>query len=154
RVMRHLRLRKQALTQPHLCLQIRSNKMVHKGNALNARKGWAVASLFRRAQENVISVKSQIKQRKELKTFLARGGLFALLLLSTHPSFAAGGDLLASQDATVTSTFGHGSSLEKYFYFGEIIMALFTYIRARSPLVFVGLIIVIIFTRVGFALAG
>jgi hypothetical protein len=33
-------------------------------------------------------------------------------------------------------------------------MALFTYIRARSPLVFVGLIIVIIFTRVGFALAG
>lgn len=128
--------------------------MVHKGNALNARKGWAVASLFRRAQENVISVKSQIKQREKLKTFLACGGLFALLLLSTHPSFAAGSDLLASQDSTVTSTFGHGSSMEKYFYYGEIIAALFLYIKSRSPMVFMGFLAVVIFTRVCFAIAG
>ncbi|EOG8758360.1 TPA: hypothetical protein JD196_14690 [Cronobacter sakazakii] len=27
----------------------------------------------------------------------------------------------------MSGTFGHGSSLEKYFYYGEIIMAAFTY---------------------------
>ncbi len=63
-------------------------------------------------------------------------------------------DLLSSQDATVSGTFGHGSSLEKYFYYGEIIMAAFTYIKVRSPLVFVGLIMLFVFTRLGFSLAG
>ncbi|EPV5050297.1 hypothetical protein ACV6RK_004086 [Cronobacter malonaticus] len=54
----------------------------------------------------------------------------------------------------MSGTFGHGSSLEKYFYYGEIIMAAFTYIKVRSPLVFVGLIMFLVFTRLGFSLAG
>ncbi|EOL8951290.1 type IV conjugative transfer system pilin TraA, partial [Cronobacter dublinensis] len=154
RVMRHLRLRKQSLTQHHLCLQTRSNNMVHKGNALNARKGWAVASLFHKAKVAAFSVRSRISRQKNFKFALANGGLLAALIIATHPSFAGSTDLLSSQDATVSGTFGHGSSLEKYFYYGEIIMAAFTYIKVRSPLVFVGLIMLLVFTRLGFSLAG
>lgn len=117
--------------------------MSTKGNALNVVKGRAVASLFRKTQEYIL--------RKKL---LRNGGLVLISLMASHAAFAAGGDLLAAQDSTVTDTFGHGSSLEKYFYYAEIIMALFAYIRSRSPMVFVGLVMVIIFTRIGFGLAG
>lgn len=64
------------------------------------------------------------------------------------------GDLLSSQQQTVQNTFGHGSTLEKWFYFAEIIISLFAYFRVRTPMVFMGLIIVIIFTRIGFGIAG
>lgn len=113
------------------------------GNALKVVKGWAVASLFRKPLNFI--------QRKKL---MKHSGLILISLMASHAAFAAGGDLLAAQDSTVTDTFGHGSSLEKYFYYAEIIMALFAYIRSRSPMVFVGLVMVIIFTRIGFGLAG
>ncbi|HCW0180203.1 TPA: conjugal transfer protein TraA [Citrobacter freundii] len=117
--------------------------MFTEDNALKVTKGWAVASLFRKARENI-----------QMRKYLKNGGLILLSLLVTHTAFASGGDLLASQATTVSSTFGHGSSLEKYFYYAEIFIALFLYIKARSPLVFLGLVIVIIFTRMGFAIAG
>ncbi|MBN3262966.1 type IV conjugative transfer system pilin TraA [Pectobacterium brasiliense] len=117
--------------------------MVNTGNALKAEKGRAVASLFRKAR--------LFFQQKKI---VQKGGIAFLALLATHPVLASTGDLLASQDATVTNTFGSGSSLVKWFYIAEIIMALFIYIKARSPLVFVGLVICIIFTRIGFGIAG
>ncbi|VYU36637.1 conjugal transfer protein TraA [Metakosakonia massiliensis] len=117
--------------------------MANAGNALSTRKGWAVASLFCKKSSNV-----------QMKKFIQAGGLIALALLVTHPSFAAGTDLLSSQNTTVNSTFGSGSSLVKWFYISEIIIALFTFIKVRSPLVFVGLVICIIFTRVGFSIAS
>lgn len=117
--------------------------MVNAGNALSTRKGWAVASLFRKNRSNI-----------QMKKFIQAGGLIALALLVTHPAFATGTDLLSSQNTTVNSTFGSGSSLVKWFYISEIIIALFTFIKVRSPLVFVGLVICIIFTRVGFSIAS
>jgi type IV conjugative transfer system pilin TraA len=77
-----------------------------------------------------------------------------LLLLATKMAHATGTDLLSTQNSTVTSTFGSGSSLVKWIYISEIIMGLFIYIKSRSPLVFVGIVICIIFTRIGFAIAS
>lgn len=117
--------------------------MTNAGSALSTRKGWAVASLIKTAYRNF-----------QMKQFLQAGGLIAAALLVTHPAFATGTDLLSSQATTVNSTFGSGSSLVKWFYIAEIIIALFTFIKVRSPLVFVGLVICIIFTRVGFSIAS
>lgn len=117
--------------------------MLTKGSALNVGKGWAVASLFRRAREHI-----------QLKKLMRNGGLILVSLMVAHAAYATSTDLLASQNSTVTSTFGHGSSLEKYFYYGEIIAALFLYIKSRSPAVFIGFLGVVIFTRVCFAIAG
>ena len=85
---------------------------------------------------------------------MRNGGLILVSLMVAHAAYATSTDLLASQNSTVTSTFGHGSSLEKYFYYGEIIAALFLYIKSRSPAVFIGFLGVVIFTRVCFAIAG
>ena len=71
-----------------------------KGNALNVVKGWAVASLFRAAREN-----------RQMKKFLKNGGLILISLMVAHPVLAAGTDLLASQQSTVSSTFGSRSPL-------------------------------------------
>lgn len=77
-------------------------------------------------------------------------------LLAAHPSFAddASGDLLGGQDATVKATFGHGSSLEKYFYIGEVIMAMFAYIKTKNPLIFVGLVLLMLATRIMYGIIG
>jgi len=117
--------------------------MLTKGSALNVGKGWAVASLFRKAREN-----------RKAKFYLKSAGAFLIALMVTHPAFASGTDLLSSQNTTVNSTFGSGSSLVKWFYLAEIIMGLFIYIKARSPLVFVGIVMAIIFTRVAFSIAS
>jgi type IV conjugative transfer system pilin TraA len=116
--------------------------MLTKGSALNVGKGWAVASLFRKAREN-----------RQMKFYLKSAGAFLIALMVTHPAFASGTDLLLTA-TTVNSTFGSGSSLIKWFYIAEIIMGLFIYIKARSPLVFVGIVMAIIFTRVAFGIAS
>lgn len=114
-----------------------------KGSALNIGKGWAVAPLMRKAREN-----------RQLNKFIKNGGLILISLMVAHPVLASGTDLLASQQTTVNSTFGSGSSLIKWFYIAEIVMGLFIYIKARSPLVFVGIVACIIFTRVAFSIAS
>ena len=52
------------------------------------------------------------------------------------------------------SEFGQGSTLEKWFYIAELIISLRLFIKSRSPLGFVGIIFMIIFTRVGFGIIG
>ena len=135
RVNKHLR--------DSLLFTSEKTNMLTKGSALNVGKGWAVASLFRKAREN-----------RQAKFYLKSAGAFLIALMVTHPAFASGTDLLSSQNATVNSTFGSGSSLVKWFYIAEIIMGLFIYIKARSPLVFVGIVMAIIFTRVAFGIAS
>ena len=46
------------------------------------------------------------------------------------------------------------TSIVKWFYIAEIIMGLFIYIKVRSPMVFVGIVMCIIFTRVAFSIAS
>lgn len=117
--------------------------MTRTGNSLHTIKGRAVASFFNRMSINVYKNPAcQIL------------GAFILLILTTQLARATGTDLLASQQTTVSSTFGAGSSIVKWFYIAEIIIALFTYIKVRSPLVFLGLVICIIFTRIAFAIAA
>lgn len=135
RVNKHLR--------DSLLFTSEKTNMLTKGSALNVGKGWAVASLFRKAREN-----------RQTKFYLKSAGAFLIALMATHPAFAGGTDLLSSQNTTVNSTFGSGSSLIKWFYIAEIIMGLFIYIKARSPLVFVGIVMAIIFTRVAFGIAS
>lgn len=117
--------------------------MSTKGNTLYVVKGRAVASLFRTAREN-----------NYIKFYLKSLSALLIALIVSHPALASGTDLLSSQNATVNSTFGSGSSLVKWFYIAEIIMGLFIYIKARSPLVFVGIVMAIIFTRVAFGIAS
>ena len=118
--------------------------MAGLSNALSALKGRAVAcpsffsSIFR-------------KNSTLFKIVVAAAGAAAVI----HPALASSSaDLFSSQATTVTNTFGHGSSIEKWFYYGEIIIALAVYIKARNPLVFVGIAMVMIFTRVAFGIAG
>lgn len=117
--------------------------MSTKSNALKAKKGWAVASLFRKARENVA-----------LRNVAKCGGLALISLMFAHSALAAGTDLLSSQNTTVNATFGSGSSIVKWFYLAEILFGIFIYIKTRSPLTFIGIPILIIATRVGFAIAS
>lgn len=96
--------------------------MTNVGSALNTRKGGAVASLFRETIHNM-----------QLKKFIKAGGLIVIALLVTHPAFATGTDLLSPQQTTVNSTFGSGSSLVKWFYIAEILIALTDVAACCSP---------------------
>ncbi|MGX9843278.1 type IV conjugative transfer system pilin TraA, partial [Enterobacter hormaechei subsp. xiangfangensis] len=135
RVNKHLR--------DSLLFTSEKTSMLTKGSALNVGKGWAVASLFRKARENRLT-----------KFYLKTVGAFLFAFLVTHPAFASGTDLLASQNTTVNSTFGSGSSIVKWFYLGEILFGVFIYMKTRSPLTFLGVPLVIIATRIGFAIAS
>lgn len=104
------------------------------------------------------------KAARAASGFLSRGAVrralkiagtaSALALVPALAHATSTGDLLSAQASTVNSTFGHGSTLEKWFYIAELIISLMLFIKSRSPLVFVGLIFMIIFTRVGFGIIG
>lgn len=82
--------------------------------------------------------------------------LFASLLLAAiiFPHLASAEDLLASQKANANDTFGHGSTVEWYLYVGEILVSVFGYIKSRNPMVFGGLLVVMLATRSLFAIIG
>lgn len=123
--------------------------MSTNGNAFEAKKGWAVASLIGK-------VKNKFWLGREFNLSLAWKFICAIVLtfVISRLANASGTDLLASQKSTVNATFGADSSLITWFYIAEIIMGLFIYIKARSPLVFVGIVMAIIFTRVAFGIAS
>lgn len=129
--------------------------MSHIGNALNARKGRAVASFIGNVKD-----KFNLNQKFNLNRKFNFGAVWKLVfaiiaaLAFTRLAHATGSDLLASQNSTVTGTFGQDSSLVKWFYIAEVIIAVFLYIKTRSPLVFVGIVLAVIFTKVGFGLAS
>jgi type IV conjugative transfer system pilin TraA len=97
-----------------------------------------------------------LKFLKSNKKNLAIVGAVAAASAVPGMVFAADatGDLLASQQTTVNSTFGHGSSLEKYFYYAEVFLSLMAYFKARTPMVFIGLLMVMLFTRIAFSIIG
>lgn len=117
--------------------------MLNQDNALDVRKGWAVASLFRKTAN---------------KFNLSKGGkfaaLFAPLILAGKNAWASGTDLLAGQNMLVYATFGSDSSIIKWFYIAEILFSLYLFIKARNPMIFLGLIGILVFTRVAFGIAS
>ncbi|MCX0502145.1 type IV conjugative transfer system pilin TraA [Erwinia billingiae] len=81
--------------------------------------------------------------------------LFALMLaVVIFPHIAGAEDLLKSQKADANDTFGHGSTVEWVLYIAEIIVSVVGYIKTRNPMVFAGLVILILITRAFFSLAG
>jgi type IV conjugative transfer system pilin TraA len=123
--------------------------MSSNGNAFNAKKGWAVASLIGKVKQQF-----DLSRRFTLSGTLKIISAAVLALMFTKLAHATGTDLLSSQNSTVTSTFGSDSSLVKWFYIAEIIIGLFLFIKTRSPLVFGGIVFAIIATKVGFSIAS
>ena len=93
-------------------------------------------------------------QRPAARRALKVAGLASLMALLPSLAHATSTDLLSTQASTVKTTFGSGSTLVKWFYFAEVVISLMLFIKSRSPLVFIGLIFVIIFTRVAFGIIG
>jgi type IV conjugative transfer system pilin TraA len=80
---------------------------------------------------------------------------FALMLaVVIFPHIAGAEDLLKSQKADANDTFGHGSTVEWTLYIAEILVSVAGYIKSRNPMVFAGLIILMLITRAFFTLAG
>ncbi|WP_261643014.1 type IV conjugative transfer system pilin TraA [Erwinia mallotivora] len=80
---------------------------------------------------------------------------FALLLaVVIFPHIAGAEDLLKSQKTDANDTVGHGSTVEWVLYVAEVIVSVVSYIKTRNPMVFAGLIILILITRAFFSLIG
>ncbi len=119
----------------------------------NKRPGNIIGHL--RAGLNSFSLsrlKNSLRQSPEAQRNLA---LFALMLaVVIFPHIAGAEDLLKSQKADANDTFGHGSTVEWVLYIAEIIVSVVGYIKTRNPMVFAGLVILILITRAFFSLAG
>jgi type IV conjugative transfer system pilin TraA len=125
------------------------------GNAFNAKKGRAVASFFGKVNNKFdLSRKFNLSPQFRFSTVWKVISAFALALMFSKLAHASGTDLLSSQNTTVNATFGADSSMVKWFYIAEILIGLFTFIKVRSPLVFAGIVVAIIATKVGFSIAG
>ncbi|PIJ49693.1 conjugal transfer protein [Erwinia sp. OLMDLW33] len=80
---------------------------------------------------------------------------FALMLtVVVFPHFAGATDLLKTQKDDTTDTFGHGSTVEYMLYVAEIVVSVVAFIKSRNPMVFTGMIVVLLATRALFQLAG
>lgn len=123
--------------------------MSTNGNAFNAKKGWAVASLIGK-----VSNKFKLSSKFSFKSVWQVICAIALALAFTKLAHATGSDLLASQKTTVDATFGADSSMVKWFYIAEILIGGFLFIKTRSPLVFGGIVLMIIATKIGFSIAS
>ena len=78
---------------------------------------------------------------------------FALALaVVISPHLVHATDLMATQKADANDTFGHGSTVEWVLYVAEIIVSVVGFIKTRNPMVFAGLIMLILITRAFFAL--
>lgn len=97
-------------------------------------------------------LKNSVRQSPSANYNLA---LFTLMLAVVFfPHIANAEDLLKSQKADANDTFGHGSTVEWVLYIAEIIVSVVGYIKTRNPMVFAGLVILILITRAFFTLAG
>jgi type IV conjugative transfer system pilin TraA len=74
------------------------------------------------------------------------------LVVVIFPHIVHATDLLVSQKTDANDTFGHGSTVEWALYVAEVIMSVAGFIKTRNPLVFGGLILLIIITRAFFTI--
>jgi len=81
--------------------------------------------------------------------------LFALMLtVVIVPHVASATDLMASQTGDATDTFGLNSTVLRWIYMGEIVMSLVGFIKTRNPLIFVGLVIMLVISRALYGMIG
>ncbi|MBM9524897.1 TraA fimbrial protein precursor [Aeromonas salmonicida subsp. salmonicida] len=82
--------------------------------------------------------------------------LMAVAVLVTLLTFgqAHAVDMLAGQSGTVNDTFGANSTVAKWIILAEVIIGVASYIKTKNLLLLFGVIIVVVFTTVGFQLAA
>lgn len=82
--------------------------------------------------------------------------LMAVAVLVTLFTFgqAHAVDMLAGQSGTVNDTFGANSTVAKWIILAEVIIGVASYIKTKNLLLLFGVIIVVVFTTVGFQLAA
>ena len=91
--------------------------------------------------------------RQHYTTIIVFIGLFCLLFAMTKAAFAADGqDLLAPADGVVEATFGQNSKLIIWIYTVEIAFSLWLFLKSRNPLVFGGLVAMLVVTKAFFML--
>lgn len=73
-----------------------------------------------------------------------------LYLLLMNQANAEGTNYLSGLKGDVSATFGKGSDLPTYMYWGEAAVAGVTWLKTKSPWVFVGLPLLMIFTHWAF----
>ena len=78
--------------------------------------------------------------------------LMAVAVLVTLLTFgqAHAVDMLAGQSGTVNDTFGANSTVAKWIILAEVIIGVASYIKTKNLLLLFGVIIVVVFTTVGF----
>ncbi|PKE27623.1 conjugal transfer protein [Rahnella sp. AA] len=76
------------------------------------------------------------------------------LAIIVFPHLVRATDLMANQKTDASDTFGHNSTVEWALYVAEIIVSVVGFIKTRNPMIFSGLIILMIITRAFFALIG
>ncbi|MGX8746396.1 pilus assembly protein [Legionella pneumophila] len=70
-----------------------------------------------------------------------------IVLCLTNIGYAEGQNYLSGVKSDVSATFGKNSDLPGYLYAGETLVAGVTWMKTKSPWVFVGLPLLMIFTH-------
>ncbi|QTC48492.1 type IV conjugative transfer system pilin TraA [Pantoea ananatis] len=92
---------------------------------------------------------------KTLAPAMQNAMLFALMLaVVIVPHVASANDLMASQTGDATDTFGLNSTVLRWIYMGEIVMSLVGFIKTKNPLIFVGLVIMLVISRAFYGMIG
>ena len=84
------------------------------------------------------------------------GGIIPAIaaMLFSSGVLAAGEDLMAPGKEAVNATFGADSSIAKWIILAEVIVGIITYIKTKNMFMLFGIAVVIVFTTIGFGLAG
>lgn len=77
-----------------------------------------------------------------------------LIALLSFTGLVRAEDLMSAGQATVTDTFGGGSSIAKWIILAEVIVGIITYIKTKNMFMLFGIAVVIVFTTIGFGLVG
>ncbi|KTD71802.1 putative fimbrial protein precursor (Pilin) [Legionella steelei] len=74
---------------------------------------------------------------------------WVVVLCLSNTGYAEGQNYLSAMKGDVSATFGKNSDLPGYLYAGETLVAGVTWMKTKSPWVFVGLPLLMIFTHWG-----
>ena len=105
-------------------------------------------------------MKSHVLFNKNSPLVLSRGmmhavAIFAVAIMTTLLAVdnAQAADMLKAGAVTVNENFGNGSTFSKWLILGEVIFGVVSYIKTKNLLLLAGVIVVVVFTTVGFGLA-
>ncbi|HHQ4545256.1 TPA: type IV conjugative transfer system pilin TraA [Aeromonas veronii] len=82
---------------------------------------------------------------------------FALMIIAIGffcANHVEAADFLKAGAGTVKDSLGSGSTFSKWLILGEVIFGVVSYIKTKNLLLLAGVIVVVVFTTVGFGLAG